>query len=236
MKFHVDLFLFTDHCAVTFDSYTDKFRHRSFNTYTYHVVNNDWCLESRVLKTSLFQGPHTGKNLCDDFNRMAAEYGLESKNIACVTDSAANMVLACRLLGNRRIPCIAHKTNSLIQKDLMTHSSSQTLRDLLKKVREGQNKLLYRHEEMKEMRHEDNQNALALFLSELAESEQAIEAECQFSENFDSTSFENDFTGMKSLNEIRWNCIHKFSKCYLDNSSKLNAICTNMFSKISHYF
>lgn len=167
---------------------------------------------------------------------MAAEYGLGSKTITCVTDSAANMVLACNLLDNRRIPCIAHKTNSLIQKDLMTHSSTQILRDLLKKVRVGQSKLLYRHEELKAMRHEDNQNALALFLSEIAENEQAIEAECQFTDSFDSAPFENDFTGLKSFNEIRWNCIHKFSKCYLDNSSKFCAISTNIIDTIFYYF
>lgn len=214
--------LFIDHCAVSFDSYTDKHRHRSFNTYTHHFVNDKWCLESRVLKTSLFEGSHTGQNLCDDFNRMTVEYGLENKKIVCVTDSAPNMVLACRLLGNKRNPCIAHKSNSLIQKDLMAHVSSKILRDLLKKVREGQSKLLYRHEEMKAMRNEDNQNTLALFLSEIADIEQAVDAECQFSDgDYDPTRFENDFTGLKSINDIRWNCIHKFSKCYLDNSSEL---------------
>lgn len=214
--------LFKEHCAVSFDSYTDKHRHRSFNTYTYHFVNKNWCLESRVLKTSLFEGSHTGQNLCDDYKRMITEYGLENKKVVCITDSAPNMVLACRLIDNKRIPCIAHKTNSLIQKDLMADSSSKILRDLLKKVREGQSKLLYRHEEMRAMRMEDNQNALALFLNEIADAEQAIDAENQFTDdNVDSTQFGNDFTGMKSINDIRWNCIHKFSKCYLDNSSEL---------------
>lgn len=194
----------------------------STHTYTYHFVNKNWCLESRVLKTSLFEGSHTGQNLCNDYKRMITEYGLENKKVVCITDSAPNMVLACRLIDNKRIPCIAHKTNSLIQKDLMADSSSKILRDLLKKVREGQSKLLYRREEMRAMRMEDNQNALALFLNEIADAEQAIDAENQFTDdNVDSTQFGNDFTGMKSINDIRWNCIHKFSKCYLDDSSEL---------------
>lgn len=173
-----------------------------------------------MLKTSLFEGSHTGQNLCNDYNRMITEYGLGNQKIVCITDSAPNMVLACRLIGNKRIPCIAHKTNSLIQKDLMAHESSKMLRDLLKKVREGQSRLLYRNEEMKAMRKEDNQKTLGLFLSEIADIEQDIDAETQFTDDdFDPTHFENDFTGFKSINDIRWNCIHKFSKCYLDNSS-----------------
>lgn len=217
--------LLKDHSAVSFDSYTDKHRHRSFNTYTHHFVNDNWCLESRVLKTSLFVGSHTAQNLCDDFNRTIAEFGLTNKKIVCVTDSAPNMVAACRMIGNKRIPCIAHKTNSLIQKDLMADNASKALRDLLKKVREGQNKLLYRHEEMKAMRHEDSQNTLALFLNEIADIEQAIDAESQFADaDYDPNQFENDFTGLKSINDIRWNCVHKFSKCYLDNWSKFYLI------------
>lgn len=152
---------------------------------------------------------------------MVAEYGLGNQKIVCITDSDAKIVLACRLIGNKRIPCIAHKTNSLIQKDLMTHDSSKTLRDLLKKVRAGQNKLLYRHEEMKAMRIEDNQKTMALFLSEIAEIEQAIDADSQFADtDYDPTRFENDFTGLKSISEIRWSCVYMLSKCYLDNSSE----------------
>lgn len=135
-----------EHCAITFDSYTDKHRHRSFNTYTYHVVNDDWCLESRVLKTSLLEGKHTAQNLCDDFQNMIKEYGLEEKKVVCITDSAANMTAACRAIGNKRFPCLGHKVNTLIQKDLMADHSAKPLRDVLKKIREGQSKLLYRHE------------------------------------------------------------------------------------------
>lgn len=205
---------------MAFDSYTEKHRHRSFNTYTHHFINDDWRLDSRVLKTSLFGGSHTGQNL--DFNRMVADFGLQNKKIVCITDSASNMVLACRLIGNNRIPCIAHKANSLIQKDFMADDSSQIIRDLLSKVRKGQKKLLYRHEELKSLRNEDNQHTLGLFFNEIADIEQAIEAENQFVDaDYDFTQLENNFTGMKAINNIRWNCIHKFAKCYSDNSGEL---------------
>lgn len=226
MKSPLIFFLFKEHCAITFDTYTDKHRHRSFNTYTYHCVNDDWCMESRVLKTGLLVGAHTGQNLCDDYQNMLKEYRLIEKKIVNVTDSAANMILACRLIGNRRYACIAHKSNTLVQKDLMCHSAAQPLRDLIKKVRGGQSKLLYRHEALKELRDDDNQKKYALLMTELSELDDICDAETQFQNNPESDTadipdqFQNVFTGLKSMNDIRWNCIWKVAKCYLDNQSK----------------
>lgn len=206
------------HIRFLYDSY--------LNTYTYHYITDEWCLESRVLKTSLFEGKHTGQNIADDFNRAMIEYKLEDKEVICVTDSAANMVCGCRIIGNKRIPCIAHKTNSMIQKDFLAHDSSKPFRDVLKKVREAQSKLLYRHEELMSIRNDDIQKQLCLFLNEIAELEQAVDAEEQFADtDYNPTrSIGNDFTGLKSISEIRWNCIYTISKCYLDNASEFNEL------------
>lgn len=220
LKFDWINFFFKEHCAVSFDTYTDKHRHRGFNTYTHHYVTDDWRIESRVVKTSLFECSHTGQNLCNDFNAMTTEYGLSDKKIVCVTDSAPNMVLACRLTGNRRIACIAHKTNSLIQKDLMTHECAQPIRALLKKIREGQNKLIYRHGQLQKLRDDDNQKKFALLMTELSELQEIYDAETQFQNIPEFEPSQHDFSGLKAMNEIRWNCILKFSKCYLENSSK----------------
>lgn len=209
---------------MTFDTYTDKFKHRGFNTYTHHYVTDDWRIESRVLKTSLFDCSHTGQNLCDDFKGATTEYGLSNKKITCVTDSAANMVLACRLSGNRRIPCIAHKINTLIQRDLMNHPDVQPIQKLLKKIRDGQNKLMYRHGELQKLRNDDNQKKFALLMSELSELQEIYDAEIQFPNNAEDEpifySNRDGFPGLKALNEVRWNCVLKFSKSYLENSSK----------------
>lgn len=188
-------------------TYTDKHRHRGFNTYTHHYVTKDWRIESRVLKTSLLECSHTGQNLCEDFKLMTEEYGLSEKKIVCVTDSAPNMVLACRLTGNRRIPCISHKSNSLIQKDLMTHPDALPIRKLLMKIRKGQNKLMYRHGELQKLREDDNQKKFALLMTELSELQEIFDAEQQFqSSSSDEPIFnpERDgFSGLNSFNEIR---------------------------------
>lgn len=186
-------------------------------------MTDDWRIESRVLKTGLLQGSHSAQNLCKDFVDTTEEYGLKKKKIVCVTDSAPNMVSACQLTGNIRYPCIAHKINLLVQKDLMTDPLAKPLRELIKKVREGQSKLLYRHEELKRLREEDNQNKFALFLSELSELDDICDAEARFQNISESETIQvqNDFTGLKSINDIRWNCTLKVAKCYLDNASEL---------------
>lgn len=187
-------------------------------------MTDDWHIESRVLKTSLLECSHTGENLCEDFNMMTKEYGLDEKKIVCVTDNAANMVLACRLTGNRRSPCISHKVNLLVQKDLMTHPLAKPIQILLKKIREGQNKLIYRHGQLQNIRDDENQKAFALLMNEISELQEIYDAEVQFPNSSDSEPViepsQSDFSGLNPMNEIRWGCILKFAKTYLKNSSK----------------
>lgn len=111
------------------------------------------------------EGSHTAQHICDDFNKLIKEYQLEDKIIICVTDSAANMVAACRLIGNHRQACIAHKGNTLIQKDLIQNPQVKEIPALLSKMRGGQKKLTYRFEELRQMREVDNQNQLGLLLN-----------------------------------------------------------------------
>lgn len=211
---------------MTFDSYCDKIHHRSYNTYTFHHIDEEWDLKSRVLKTSLMELSHTARNICDDFNNVVSEYDLNDKKPVCVTDSAANMIAAVNLIGNRRLPCKSHKVNTLIQKDMLQDPSMGKIRALLAKIRDGQKKLLYRFEDLKSIRAEDNQNKLSLLLNELCELEELCSAECQYvsdelvSDVIQSADTnQSDFNGLKSLSNIRFGCLYKLSKSYDDNKS-----------------
>lgn len=210
---------------MTFDSYTDKIFHRSYTTYTYHYID-DWNLKSIVLKTSLMEKSHTAENLRDDFQNVLKEYHLENKRLICITDSAANMCAACRLIGNHRVACIAHKTNSLVQTDLMTNPSVKEIPALLAKMRAGQKKLMYKFDEMRQLKDKDNQNHMALFLNELCELEEIVNAEENYASGDDNLIREfdcdrNSFSGLKTLQNIRWSCMFKVSMAYKNNASTL---------------
>lgn len=174
------------------------------------------------------ENSHTSQNICDDFWCVLKEYGLENKKIVCVTDSAANMVAACRLIGNHRVPCIAHKTNSLIQKDMLHHPSVKEIPALLAKIREGQKKLIYRFDELRQLKDKDNQNQMSLFLNEISELEEIVDAEGQYSSEDDTNTSNfirnldhgrNEFSGLKTFSNIRFGCVFKLSSSYKNNSS-----------------
>lgn len=223
------MFEFPEHCAITSDAWTDNYVHLSYSTYTHHYIDDNWQLKHRVLKTGLSDGRHTAENIRNQFIEMKQEFGLMDKKIVCVTDSAANMKKAVRLLGLHHIPCIAHSVNLLVQKDLMMNAAMQPLRDILTKVRKIQKKLMYKHMELKNMNEQDQQKKLFLFIDEVSEIEEAINAEFQFNSSTCDTEYDVDeqfptssssFTGLKSLSLVRWCCIYKLIKCFLEHLSK----------------
>lgn len=219
-----------DHGAMTFDGWTDNIHRRSYNTYTFHYIDNEWNLKSTVLKTCLMESAHTAKNICDDFNRILREFQLENKKIVCVTDNAANMISACRMIGKHRLPCIAHRANLLIQRDMMQHPSVKEIPALISKIRDGQKKLMYRFDDLRQIRDKDNQNQMALLLNEICELDEIVDAEEQYvSDDADISTLirdqnQNEFSGMKSLNNIRWNCVQKVASSYKKNASEFYSV------------
>lgn len=178
---------------------------------------------------------HTAQHICDDFNRVVQEYQLHHKKIVCVTDSAPNMVLACRLIGNYRVPCIAHKINTLIQKDMLQNPSMTPIRDLLSKIRDGQKKLMYRFDELNNIKEQDIQNRFALLLNEISEMDDICSAENQyinddmFSNAIQSVDrSQSKFNGLKSLSNIRFCCLYKLSKSYKENASTIKKALENI--------
>lgn len=191
-----------------------------------------------MLKTALTEGRHTSENIRDQFNETKQEFGLSGKKIVIVSDSAANMKKAVRLLGLKHVPCIAHMSNLLIQKDLMTHEKMQPIRDILNKIRKTQKKLIYKYSELKKIHEEDQQNRISLLINEMSEIEIAVNADIQFGSTCDDcngclgtdnqSSFaemeHSTFNGFKSFSTVRWCCIYKLIKCFLEHMSK----CSNV--------
>lgn len=227
-------FIFSDHCAITSDAWTDNNVHLSYTTYTHHYINDNWELKHRVLKTGLCEGKHTSENIRDSFDETKHEFGLAGKKIVCVTDSAANMKKAVRLLGLKHVPCIAHMANLLIQQDLMTNEKIQPLRDILTKIRKAQRKLIYKYGELKKIHEMDQQNKISLFINEMSEIEEAVNADLQYGCTFDADNDCNctddqfsfaemgasTFNGFKSFSSVRWCCVYKLIKCFLEHMSK----------------
>lgn len=176
------------------------------------------------------EGRHTSERIRDEFNFMAQEFGISDKNIVCVSDNAANMKKAVRLLNKKHYPCIAHISNLAIQKDLIGHPEMQPLRDIITKIRKIQKKLVYRHSQLKAIDENDKQTRLLLLIEEMSEVEKAVNAEMQFGDQlvdddsdhshfFENELRQNAFSGLKSMSNVRWSVIYKLAKSFMDHAS-----------------
>lgn len=205
----------SEHSTITFDMWSDNQKHISYITYTYHYISHDWIMKSTVLKTSMFEHPHTAERIRDNFESMMQEYKIAEKNIVCITDGGTNVKKCVELLNLKRFGCIAHSANRLIQHDLMKNDDVKPISDLIVKLRKIQKSLLYKYQEMKNIHEDDRQKQMYALLEEFAETDDIFEAEYQFNSDVLGNS---SFSGLKSISNIRWNCILKVAKCHLEHS------------------
>ena len=90
--------------SITTDCWTSSAT-QSIMTVTAHFVTKTHKLKSYVLQTREVSERHTAENLATELQKCADEWGLERPPV--VSDNAANILKAVRLLGWRSIPCLA---------------------------------------------------------------------------------------------------------------------------------
>ena len=78
-------------------------------TVTAHFVNKNHELKTYVLQTRELDERHTAEDLASELQKCATEWGLDRPTV--VSDNAANVLKAVRLLGWRSIPCLVHTIN-----------------------------------------------------------------------------------------------------------------------------
>jgi len=100
------------HVALTFDTWT-SIRQEPFLAVTAHYVK-DGQLKSACLDCSILPGSHTAENIANKVRGIIADYQLNNKVSAVVTDSGQNVVSAVRLLNLRHLPCAAHTLNLVV--------------------------------------------------------------------------------------------------------------------------
>ena len=75
-------------------------------------------MRSLVPSTSRLVDDHTAENIADVFKGVVEEWGICNKIVAIVTDNAANIVAAVRLVGWKHIPCFTHTLNLVVTDSL----------------------------------------------------------------------------------------------------------------------
>ncbi|MEW8546527.1 MAG: hAT transposon family protein [Candidatus Thiodiazotropha sp.] len=110
--------------SITTDCWTSSAT-ESYMTVTAHFVSKENELKSYVLQTRTVDDRHTAENLASELEKCANEWGLERPTV--VSDNAANILKAVRLLNWRSIPCLAHTINLAAKSGLKVQQVSKLL-------------------------------------------------------------------------------------------------------------
>ena len=113
--------------AITADSWTSRAT-QSYLTITCHFIDDEWCLKNFILQTRLMDRPHTGEYIATILEEACAEWGLEKKDPAFVSDNAANMLAAAKeTYFDPHLGCFAHTLNLGIRKAMKIPSVSRLI-------------------------------------------------------------------------------------------------------------
>lgn len=86
----------------------------SFMSVTCHFIEN-FKMESCLIDCFEFAERHTADNLADTLLRIAREWNISDKIVACVTDNAHNISLAIHKTSWKHLPCFAHTVNLIVR-------------------------------------------------------------------------------------------------------------------------
>ncbi|CAI6373453.1 unnamed protein product [Macrosiphum euphorbiae] len=107
----------TKYVSLTSDIWT-SLNTISFITVTVHFFDNNLNLKTYVLTTRKLESNHTAQYLSGVLTDIIREWKINTKVVAIVTDSGANIKAAIKLLGIDHIPCAAHKLNNAVKNAL----------------------------------------------------------------------------------------------------------------------
>lgn len=104
--------------CLTTDCWTSR-TNTSFMSVTCHYIEN-YKLASSLLDCFQFSEKHTSENLAEELLKVAKEWNVEDKVVCCVSDNAANITKAIKILKWPHNPCFAHTLNLIVRDGLKT--------------------------------------------------------------------------------------------------------------------
>jgi len=107
------------HIAITTDIWT-SLSNEAYLSFTASYVDHDWTIKSSVLATINLEDRHTQSVIAENIGKVAQEWNVATKVIACVHDGTANI----RDVGDRNnwldVSCAAHKLQLCINTSMGT--------------------------------------------------------------------------------------------------------------------
>ena len=92
-------------------------------------IDSEWEVKSVCLQASYTPEDHTGINLKEALSETLLSWKLDpTKQVALTTDSAANIRVACQLLGWFQLKCFSHNLDLAIHKGLADRRVERVIR------------------------------------------------------------------------------------------------------------
>lgn len=99
--------------CLTTDCWTSRVT-TSYMSVTCHFIE-DFSMSSCLLDCFEFSDRHTSENLAEELLRVAREWQVDGKVVCCVSDNAANITKAMKMLKWTHHPCLAHTINLIVR-------------------------------------------------------------------------------------------------------------------------
>lgn len=113
-------------CA-TVDCWTSK-NLEAYMAVTGHFINKETLeFHSTLIQCAAVEGSHTGERIANELRVIFAEWAISDRVNFMVTDNAANMKAAARILEIPHFGCFAHKLNLIVQTALANDAIAQTI-------------------------------------------------------------------------------------------------------------
>ena len=95
---------------------SSRFTTEPYLSYTLHVIDEEWSLQSYCLQANFMPVSHTGENLQDALSSTIQDWNLdETRQVVITTDNASNIRLACQLLKWRQLTCFGHNLDLAVE-------------------------------------------------------------------------------------------------------------------------
>ncbi|CAF1406608.1 unnamed protein product [Adineta steineri] len=107
-----------EHClAATCDLWTDDYAKRSYLDFTVFWTTKDYELKHSLLRCKYFEAESkTAVNIWKELKIIFDLFGLSYGDTPITTDSGSNVVAAFKITDETRLPCMAHRCNSVLRK------------------------------------------------------------------------------------------------------------------------
>lgn len=112
-----DIISRTKYSSLTFDIWTDNYRRKSYVTFNYCHINDDFMMQIINLGTLLMPYRHRSEDVVKEFHKILALFGINKMDTYSVTDQGSNLKKLIKDENLKNPFCLGHGFHNLINVD-----------------------------------------------------------------------------------------------------------------------